>query len=71
VRRQCVDHDRDLMAIDGTVPEIWDTTRLHDLACWAAYTSVSARQAGPRKGSPNTIEIAIEIEFTGTGPDPR
>ncbi|REE96671.1 hypothetical protein DFJ69_2115 [Thermomonospora umbrina] len=61
-------------------PEIWDTYRLHDLACWAD-TSVSARAARAAHSEPyvmitvNTAGawvadpvIAIEIEFT-KGPD--
>jgi hypothetical protein len=35
LRRHRVDHDRELMTIGGIFPEIWDTTWLHDLACWA------------------------------------
>ena len=42
MRRHRVDHDGDLMAIDVVIPEIWDSTRLHDLACWA-HTPASAR----------------------------
>ena len=45
-RRRCVDHGRSLMAIDGLIPEIWDTTRFHDLACWSHGGRVTAMPPG-------------------------
>ncbi|MFI9841943.1 hypothetical protein ACIHFD_33245 [Nonomuraea sp. NPDC051941] len=50
MRRHRADHDRDLMTIGGIIPEIWDSTRLDDLAC-RAHISIRPGRPGRAKGA--------------------